>query len=128
MKRGQIILIIIIAVAIGAISLTFSGTSTYGDFSEAKNSQSELHIVGKLCLDKAMEYDPIKDPNYFSFFVKDAKGLECKVVFTGTKPQDFEKSEQVVLTGQMDGEEFHANKILMKCPSKYNETEVVAGV
>ena len=46
------------------------------------------------------------------------------IVFTGTKPQDFERSEQIVLTGKMVGEEFHASKILMKCPSKYNKDQV----
>jgi cytochrome c-type biogenesis protein CcmE len=46
------------------------------------------------------------------------------VVFTGTKPQDFERSEQIVLTGQMRGKEFHASKILMKCPSKYTQDKL----
>ncbi|MNF07676.1 hypothetical protein D3C80_2079060 [compost metagenome] len=44
-------------------------------------------------------------------------------MFFGTKPQDFEKSEQIVLTGGMVGDEFHASKILMKCPSKYTDQE-----
>ena len=52
------------------------------------------------------------------------KGQERKVVFTGTKPQDFERSEQIVLTGQMVGNEFKASSILMKCPSKYNNDKV----
>jgi cytochrome c-type biogenesis protein CcmE len=46
------------------------------------------------------------------------------VVFNGSKPQDFERSEQIVLTGKMIGNEFHASKILMKCPSKYTKDEV----
>jgi len=45
-------------------------------------------------------------------------------VFSGSKPQDFERSEQIVLTGKMEGGEFRASKILMKCPSKYNKDEV----
>jgi len=46
------------------------------------------------------------------------------VVFPGTKPQDFERSEQIVLTGKMKGNEFHASHILMKCPSKYKNDQV----
>jgi len=126
MKKGQIVLLVIIALAIGAITLTFSSTSTYSDFNEAKTINSEIHVVGKLCMDKEMVYNPLIDPNHFTFFVKDNKGETCKIVFSGTKPQDFEKSEQIVLTGKMMGSEFHASKILMKCPSKYNETEVKA--
>ena len=34
---------------------------------------------------------------------------------------DFQKSEQIVLIGKMQGDAFHANDILMKCPSKYND-------
>ena len=40
------------------------------------------------------------------------------------KPQDFELSEQIVLTGEMDGERFVADEILMKCPSKYKNEEI----
>ncbi len=68
-----------------------------------------------------MVYNPQQDANYFSFYMVDNKGKECKVEFTGSKPQDFERSEQIVLTGQMDNGAFHANKILMKCPSKYTK-------
>jgi cytochrome c-type biogenesis protein CcmE len=71
-----------------------------------------------------MTYDPVKDANYFAFYLTDNKGKECKVIFSGTKPQDFERSEQIVITGKMSGEEFHASKILMKCPSKYTNDKV----
>jgi len=54
----------------------------------------------------------------------DNKGQECKVVFSGTKPEDFERSQQIVLTGRMQNNEFHASKILMKCPSKYTQDKL----
>lgn len=126
MKKSHIIGILIIAIAIGAIVTTFADTSSYSTFQEAKTSGDETHVVAKLVKEKGMTYDPIKDANYFSFYVKDNQGIECKVIFSGTKPQDFERSEQIVLTGQMQGNEFFASKILMKCPSKYNNTEVGA--
>lgn len=128
MKRSHIIGILIIALAIGVIISTFADSSTYSNFSEAKELTEETHVVGTLVKEKALEYDPIKDANYFSFYMKDQQGKECKVIFLGTKPQDFERSEQIVLTGKMEVNQFAASKILMKCPSKYNETEVKAGV
>jgi len=124
MKKSSIIGIIIIAIAIGVIISTYADSSTYGTFSEARESGDELHVVGKLDKAKELIYNPKKDANYFAFYMEDNKGKECKVVFSGTKPQDFERSEQIVLTGKMVGEEFHASKILMKCPSKYNKNEV----
>ncbi len=124
MKKNSIIGIIIIAIAIGVIVSTYADSSTYGSFNEAQETQSELHVVGQLNKQKQLIYDPHKDANYFAFYMVDSKGKECKVVFSGTKPQDFEKSEQIVLTGKMRGDEFYASKILMKCPSKYTKDQV----
>lgn len=124
MKKGSIFGLVVIAIAIAIIMCTYSSSSTYGSFNDAKQTASELHVVGHLDLKKEIYYDATKDANYFSFFVKDNKGQECKVVLTGTKPQDFERSEQIVLTGQMIGSEFHASHILMKCPSKYTQDKI----
>jgi len=124
MKKSSILGIVVIAIAIAVIISTYSNTSTYGSFHDAEKTQDELHIVGHLNKGKQLYYEPTKDANYFSFYMLDNKGEECKVIFTGTKPQDFERSEQIVLTGQMRGKEFHASKILMKCPSKYTQDKI----
>lgn len=124
MKKSSIFGMIVIAIAIAVIISTYSNTSTYGSFSEAKDTKSELHVVGKLNKQKELFYEPTRDANYFSFYMKDNKGAECKVVFTGSKPEDFERSEQIVLTGKMIGNEFHASNILMKCPSKYTQNKL----
>jgi cytochrome c-type biogenesis protein CcmE len=124
MKKSSIFGLIVIAIAIAVIISVYSNSSTYGSFKDAQNTSTELHVVGHLNKQKQLFYDATKDANYFSFYMKDNKGEECKVVFTGSKPQDFERSEQIVLTGQMRGNEFHASKILMKCPSKYTQDKV----
>ena len=124
MKKSAIFGLVVIAIAIAVIISTYSTSSTYGSFTEAQQSGSQLQVVGHLNKEKALYYDATKDANYFSFYMKDNKGKECKVIFTGTKPQDFERSEQVVLTGRMIGSEFHASKILMKCPSKYTQDKL----
>jgi len=51
----------------------------------------------------------------------DNNGDEQVVHFHGSKPQDFERSEQIVLVGKFDDGSFEASRILMKCPSKYND-------
>jgi cytochrome c-type biogenesis protein CcmE len=124
MKKSSIFGLVVIAIAIAVIISVYSKSSTYGSFSDARKTSEELRIVGHLDKQKELYYDAAKDANYFSFFVKDNKGQECKVVFTGTKPQDFERSEQIVLTGQMINNEFHASDILMKCPSKYTQDKI----
>ena len=124
MKKSSILGLVTIAVAIAVIISLYANTSTYGTFKDAKNTNGQLHVIGFLDKQKELYYDAAKDANYFSFFMKDKKGEECKVVFTGTKPQDFERSEQIVLVGEMRGNEFHASHIQMKCPSKYTQDKV----
>lgn len=124
MKKSSILGLITIAVAIAVIITLYANTSTYGTFKDARGTNGQLHVIGFLDKQKELYYDAAKDANYFSFFMKDKKGQECKVVFTGTKPQDFERSEQIVLVGEMRGNEFHASHIQMKCPSKYTQDKV----
>jgi len=124
MKKSSVIGIIVIAIAIAMIIVIYADSSTYSTFTEAKEKQTELYVVGVLNKEKDLHYDPKTDANHFSFYMYDNDSTECQVVFRGAKPQDIERSEQIVLTGKMVGEEFHASKILMKCPSKYNEGEV----
>jgi cytochrome c-type biogenesis protein CcmE len=50
----------------------------------------------------------------------DKQGNPQQVWYKGAKPQDFERSEQVVITGKMDGNMFHASEILThSASSKY---------
>jgi cytochrome c-type biogenesis protein CcmE len=122
MKRTHIIGIIVIAIAIGAIMTTVADSSTYASFNVSiENPGKEFHVVGQLNKEAEMNYDPQVDANLFTFNLIDNEGVEQKVHFKGSKPQDFERSEQVVLIGQYNGDHFEASKILMKCPSKYND-------
>lgn len=124
MKKIHLVAIVMIAVAIGLLTTASDDMSTYSNFSEAIESGEKVKIAGQLAKDKEMYYDPEIDPNYFSFYVEDAEGLQKKVVLNAAKPQDFELSEQIVLTGMMKGEEFMASDMLMKCPSKYKDEEI----
>jgi cytochrome c-type biogenesis protein CcmE len=122
MKKVHILGIIIIAVAIGAILTTFESASTYATFTEAAaDPGTEFHVVGKLNKEKDAVYDPQSNANLFTFYMVDNKGVEKKVLLHKNKPQDFERSEQIVLIGKMEGDNFEASDILMKCPSKYND-------
>lgn len=126
MKKIHIIGICIIAIAIAAILSTVTDSSTYASFSTSmKNPDKEFHVVGKLDKEKEMHYDPKENANLFSFYLTDNEGVEKKILLNGAKPNDFEKAEQVVLIGKMAGEEFRASSILLKCPSKYNNTQKV---
>ena len=122
MKKTHIIAIIIIAISIGLITTSLSNASTYGNFAEAfENPNSKIQVVGYFNKEKELVYNPEIDPNSMSFYMTDKEGKECKVVLNQSKPQDFERSEEIVLKGKIVGDEFHATDMLMKCPSKYND-------
>lgn len=134
MKKSYIIALGIITIAIGVIISTAGDASTYVDFAEAEKMAADgdnekVHVVGLLKKDAdkniiGMNYNPALDPNYFEFILIDNNNKEKKVVYTSPKPQDFERSEQVVVIGSVKNDVFVADKILMKCPSKYQETEI----
>lgn len=125
MKKIYWLAIGMIGVAVYILMTAADDMSTYATFREAVEKNERVKVVGVLAKDKEMTYDPVVDPNYFSFYVKDKEGMEKKVVLLSSKPQDFERSEQIVLTGEMKKDEFIASEILMKCPSKYQDEEII---
>ena len=136
-KPFHLAALLAIAVGIGVIVSTSGDASSYVCFSEAKEMASDgnedkVHVVGSLPKNAAgeiqgMMYQPEKDPNLFRFLLKDEKQEEVEVLYFKPKPADFERSEKIVVVGAMKDGHFEADKILMKCPSKYNEGEVKGG-
>jgi cytochrome c-type biogenesis protein CcmE len=122
MKAIHIIILLVLVAAIAVVISTMTDSGTYSDFGEAmKNPGTEVHIIGKLNRNKPIEYDALKNANRFSFYMVDEKGMESKVIYHDAKPQDFEKSEKVVIIGSMKNGQFEAKSLLLKCPSKYND-------
>jgi cytochrome c-type biogenesis protein CcmE len=99
--------------------------STYSTFQQVRKAGEPAKVVGVLAKDKPMYYDAEKDPNLFTFYMKDQSDEVHQVTLHAPKPQDFELSEQVVATGSFEGDAFVASSILMKCPSKYKNEEVL---
>lgn len=134
MKKSHILGIGVIAIAIAIIVSTAGDASTYVDFSKAEQmamngDNGSIHVVGTLKKNESgeiqeMAYQPEIDPNYFVFTLLDNNNREQKVVYRSPKPLDFDKSEQVVIIGKMDKDHFEAEKILLKCPSKYNNDKL----
>jgi cytochrome c-type biogenesis protein CcmE len=96
-----------------------SQVSGYESFTQAAESGRRAHVVGTWLRDAETAYDP--DRNVFSFSMTDDDGVVRRVVFADPKPANFEDAEKVVVEGQMAGDVFEAEHILVKCPSKYND-------
>jgi cytochrome c-type biogenesis protein CcmE len=127
MKKIHILILIVVVAAIGVIMSLSVNSSTYAGFSEASAKPGrEFHVIGKLSPGKPIDFDARKDANSFSFYMLDDKGNEMKVRYTDSKPQDFEKLDQIVVIGKMKDGEFEAHKMNLKCPSKYNNDSLPA--
>ncbi|MEY4134880.1 MAG: cytochrome c maturation protein CcmE [Saprospiraceae bacterium] len=124
MKPIYVVGAVMVCVAIYFLANIAGDTSTYATFADAEGSGKKVKIAGQLSKDKAMVYNPEKDPNHFSFYIRDSKGEERQVILLAAKPQDFELSEQIVVTGKMRDDTFVATEMLMKCPSKYKDEEI----
>lgn len=125
MKLMPLIIIALLGAGVVMLISASKDMSTYSTFSEVRKSGEPSKVVGVLSKDKPMYYDAEKDANLFTFYMKDQQGEEHQVTLHAAKPQDFELSEQVVATGSFVGDGFVASSILMKCPSKYKNEEVL---
>ncbi len=136
MKKTHIIAIVVIAAAIGIIVSTAGDASSYVTFDEAYKmsnvgNKASIHVVGELKKDLAghivgLENSP--DNLSFSFILLDENNKEQKVFYNEPMPPDFTRSEKVVVIGSYRDDTFVASKILLKCPSKYQEKKLNAKV
>lgn len=127
MKNTHIVALVVIAILIvGLISFGTNAAdfSTYDSIQSAQAKKGKfVHIIAKLDKTQPVEYDPLKNADYLSFFAVDSLGGRTKVVFHNSKPADLEKSERLVMKGKMNADHFECSDILLKCPSKYKDDE-----
>jgi len=129
MKTKYIFGIVIIGVAIAIIISMTGDASSYVSFEEArvlsdKGFKKSIHVVGELpktINGEILGIQESPDRLSFKFQMVDENGFTQQVLHANPIPADFDKSEQVVIIGAYKGENFIAEKILLKCPSKYQE-------
>ncbi len=133
MKRSALYLLLLVGTGLAILVSTLGESSSYVDFAEAAaNPDRSYHVVGQLDRGFPLVYNPTQDANLLQFKLLDQKGRSMSVVYYGAKPQDFERSEQIVIIGKVvsvasnnqSNTFFEADQILTKCPSKYTEDQV----
>ena len=99
--------------------LNFNKTvAPYVPFAEAKAATRAVQVAGFPDHQRA-RFDP--SSKVFQFTMTDDQGDVMPVVFAGAKPGNFDQAEKVVVIGTYEAGIFHANQILVKCPSKYDD-------
>lgn len=132
MKISFLIAIGVIIAAIAVIVTTAGDASAYLDFSGARalaqqGNEKQIHVVGELKKDAAGNIQGMEigaDRVSFSFLLLDEQKKEERVYCLEPMPQDLIRSEKIVVIGRYENDKFLAKKILLKCPSKYENKEI----
>jgi len=117
-KRILVFIAAIVLLTVSIVLLSDDLFSPYVSFSYAQSHPGKyVQVMGKR--DKN---DEVKtDEQGFSFTMEDESGARLNVFHGGVKPLNFEHTEQVVVLGKFskDSSIFMADRVLVKCPSKY---------
>lgn len=120
-------LIIAMAVIIGAIGLLITSglknnTGSYLTIEEALAAQSDnkgeyIQMEGTM-VKGSDKWDA--DKVMLRFALTDGKNNEVNIAYNGVKPDNFDSGYPIIVEGTFSNDsEFVAEKVLVKCPSKY---------
>lgn len=128
MKKGYIVAGVL-ALSFLVLGVTaFKTTLTpYVSFDVAKKTAGSVQVMGSL--EKGSEkYDA--STQELAFSIVDDHQRVLPVVYRGIKPANFRDALSIVAIGRFESGALHAEKLLVKCPSKYQgqETERQYGV
>jgi len=112
-------IIIVIFLGVMAYLFTQSNIKYESNFAKVMKENKVVRATGSWVKDKNYSID--KNNRTFTFYMIDNHGNQMKVVYDGTIPNNFESAKSVVVTGQYEDGYFHAQSILTKCPSKYED-------
>lgn len=107
-----------VALCAGIAFYSLRGAITpYVSFAEARSGRASVQIIGKLDT-----RSPVRHENGAMLFtIADDRGERMDIAYRGPKPLNFEHAEEAVVMGSYDpaARRFAAEKLLVKCPSKY---------
>lgn len=116
----KILLGILLLAFVGYAGWSFMDAVTpYVGIAEARRSTSNVQVKGLLATGAPA---PHMEGNLFVFTLQDEETGETMVVhYHGTKPDQFDEAYHVVAIGKYQDTAFEAHKLLIKCPSKYEQ-------
>ena len=122
MKKGYLAAAVLAVAFVGLGVTAFQKSLTpYVSFEEARKARGAVQVMG--ALDKESDrYDTTTQE--LSFDLTDDKGGRIRIAYKGTKPANFKDAISIVAIGRYTQGRIEAEKLLVKCPSKYQGAEV----
>ena len=127
MKKKQIYYAIGVLLLVAFAGFSFSefkeSLTPYVSYEAAMESKRPVQVAGGL-EPESSSYD--SGDGFLRFTLVDAETTQTlRVRYNGVKPANFEDAISIVAIGHFDqaADEFAADKLLVKCPSKYQGLE-----
>jgi cytochrome c-type biogenesis protein CcmE len=121
MKKGYLVAAVL---ALGFLVLgvtAFRKTLTpYVSFDVAKKTAGAVQVMGTL--EKGSDRYETSSQQLF-FTIQDEHGRSLPVIYRGIKPGNFKDALSIVAIGRYENGSLNAEKLLVKCPSKYQGQE-----
>lgn len=108
-----------LVIIVGAVSFKNSLTP-YVTFAQAQKMSGNVQVRGVLAEQPMMMTDGSQG---LKFKLVDERGQEGIIVYKGVRPDGLEQAKSIVAIGKYQGNGFAADKLLVKCPSKYQPME-----
>lgn len=119
MKRRTLIILAVIILFGGFAGYSFkSALNPYVSFAAAAETSRAVQVSGTLDFESIV-FDAAS--SRLTFHLTDDAGTTAKVVYHGAKPNNLEHATSVVVAGRFEEGSFVANRLLVKCPSKYTD-------
>jgi len=97
-----------------------SNLTPYVSFQQARATSDAVQVAGKL-VPGSDSFEAANSRLVFTLI--DEKGDSMRIAYKGLKPGNFHEATQVVAIGRFRGGMLEAEKLLVKCPSKYQGVE-----
>jgi cytochrome c-type biogenesis protein CcmE len=116
-KRKLIVgAVIIILAAVWLFSSLNDSLTPYVSFDQAKQREQRVQVIGSI-VKETVSYN--SDSLQLLFTIEDDNHEQLTVLYGGSTPGNFDQATKVVCRGVYRDGRFHADELLLKCPTKY---------
>jgi cytochrome c-type biogenesis protein CcmE len=109
-------LVVLIGLVWFGVTAFDKSLTPYVSFADARRDGGYVQVNGKLA-DQNITTDGNRGT--VVFHLRDSKGEVMEVLYHGVKPANFEMATNIVALGSYRDGRFDSDKLLVKCPSKY---------
>lgn len=121
MKVRYIVAVIALAIFVSVLLVDLMGSaSTFSDFDTAKKEGKTVHVIGRWVRRDEAKFDPAN--NFNRFYIQDSLQKIEEIHYYGALTGSMSNADKIDIVGKYKDGVFVADKIHLKCPSKYNNS------